>query len=187
MTKGSRDTDNAVSTRTLLLMRHAKSDWDADYAGDHERPLNARGVRCAELMGRLLPAEGLEPGLVVSSTALRAQTTAQLAARAGSWASPIQLDRALYDSGLAGVIERAAEAPDITPLMLVGHQPTWSLLAEQLTGERVEMKTASVVVIDFALADWAQLRGAKGSIAGVYEPRSYYGTRWDMDQIWHNP
>ena len=49
--------------KTLLLMRHAKSDWDADYGPDHDRPLNERGLRSARLMGRVLAEEGLVPDL----------------------------------------------------------------------------------------------------------------------------
>jgi phosphohistidine phosphatase SixA len=45
---------------TLLLMRHAKSDWDANYNLDHDRPLNGRGERSARLMGRVLT--GLDHG-----------------------------------------------------------------------------------------------------------------------------
>ncbi len=65
--------------KTLLLMRHAKSDWDADYESDHDRPLNDRGLKSARLMGRVLADEGLVPDLIISSTALRARTTAELA------------------------------------------------------------------------------------------------------------
>ena len=41
----------SVAPRTLLIVRHAKSDWEAG-APDHERPLNARGRREAPELGR---------------------------------------------------------------------------------------------------------------------------------------
>ena len=37
--------------KTIYLMRHAKSDWDADYSGDFNRPLNNRGKSSATKMG----------------------------------------------------------------------------------------------------------------------------------------
>lgn len=165
--------------RQLLVMRHAKSDWDAGYAGDHERPLNDRGVRSARLMGRLLAGHGQTPALVVSSTAVRARSTAELAVEAGSWASPIQLERGLYEWGPEGVIERAARAPDVERLMLVGHQPTWSLVVEHLTGERTDLKTASVAVIDFDVGSWSELPRTRGELIAVHDPRSHFGTSWD--------
>ena len=54
--------------KTLLLMRHAKSDWDADYESDHDRPLNDRGLKTME---RLIRAQRMRaestPGLSVSA------------------------------------------------------------------------------------------------------------------------
>ena len=67
--------------RTLLLLRHAKSDWDASYADDHERPLAKRGKKAAALIGRHLAATGQVPDRVVSSTAVRAADTVRRAMR----------------------------------------------------------------------------------------------------------
>lgn len=159
--------------KTLLLMRHAKSDWDADYGDDHDRPLNERGTRSARLMGRVLADEGLEPAHVISSTALRARTTAELANEAGEWGARLSLERALYDEGPKGVLATVASTPDVARLMLVGHQPTWSMLVAALTGERVEMKTATVAVIDLEVETWAGLANGTGTLRGILHPRDH--------------
>jgi len=159
--------------KTLLLMRHAKSDWDADYEFDHDRPLNGRGLSSARLMGRVLAEEGLVPDLIISSTAVRARKTAELAMEAGSWSSEIRLDRSLYDEGPRAVLVVGASAPDVDGLMLVGHQPTWSMLVSALTGERAEMKTAAVAVIELDIESWAYLPDASGTLTRVLEPRSH--------------
>ena len=161
--------------KTLLLMRHAKSDWDADYGVDHDRPLNERGRRSARAMGKLLAQIGLQPDLIVSSTALRARSTAMLADEAGQWRSEILLDEALYGGGTGAVIEAAASVPDVGRLMLVGHQPTWSMLVSALTGERVDMKTATVAVVDFDIIEWGALPGSRGVLNMVYRPRDLLG------------
>lgn len=159
--------------KTLLLMRHAKSDWDAEYGSDHDRPLNHRGAKSARLMGRVLADQGLIPDRVTSSTALRARRTAELAIESGNWDAELVLDRALYDEGPRGVLDVAASAPDVPRLMLVGHQPTWSMLVAALTGERVEMKTATVAVVALDVATWAELPGATGAMTRVLQPRDY--------------
>lgn len=167
--------------RTLLLMRHAKSDWEADYGSDHERPLNQRGVRTARLMGRVLTGQGLVPDLVISSTAVRARTTAELAIEAGSWGSPLRLDRALYEEGPTGVLEAAAASPTgAHSLMLVGHQPTWSMLVRHLTDRLAEMKTATVAVITLEVEDWTGLPRASGALGEVLSPASFAGSEWDV-------
>lgn len=135
----------------LLLMRHAKSDR-ANWTGpDHERPLNDRGVRSAEAMGRHLTGLGMAPGRLISSTAVRARTTAELAAAAGEWSVPVELDERLYGAGPMEVINLVRELdPESERVMLVGHEPTWSMVASGLTGGRyLEMPTAAVAVVGF--------------------------------------
>lgn len=157
--------------KTLLLMRHAKSDWAADYSGDHERPLNRRGVRSARLMGGALAARGLAPQLVISSTATRAASTARLADEAGGWDADLRFDPALYDSGPDEVLEAASAAPNVARLMIVGHQPTWSMLVRRLTGDSVEMKTATVAIVELDIAHWTDLLSADGRLVEVLNPR----------------
>jgi phosphohistidine phosphatase len=153
-------------------MRHAKSDWNADYERDHERPLNQRGVRSARYMGQVLSDEGQVPALVITSTAVRARTTAELANEAGDWDAEIVLDSNLYGSDAESAIRVASDAPDVGRLMLVGHQPAWSTLISVLTGERVEMKTATVAVVEFAIDEWGGLAAGQGRIVAVFHPRS---------------
>jgi phosphohistidine phosphatase len=162
--------------RTLLVMRHAKSDWDADYVRDHERPLNQRGVHSARLMGRVLSEEGHVPNLVITSTAVRARSTATLANQAGGWDAKIVLDPRLYGTGADDAIRIASMASDVDRLMLVGHQPTWSTLVSRLAGERVDMKTATVAVIEFDIANWSKLPSENGHLAAVFQPRDYNDT-----------
>lgn len=167
--------------KTLLVMRHAKSDWNADYGADHERPLNDRGVRSARIMGRVLTDNGLVPDLVMTSTAVRARSTATLANEAGGWGSKIELEPSLYGSGAESAIKVTAAAPDVARLMLIGHQPTWSMLVSALTGDRVEMKTATVAAIDFEVEAWRDIATARGQIAAVFQPRDYRDTESEED------
>ncbi len=160
---------------TLLVMRHAKSDWNAAYGRDHDRPLNDRGVRTAQSMGRLLRTEGEVPDLVITSTAVRARSTAELAAEAGGWDGDIRLEPLFYGAGVDDVIALAAAAPPVARVMVVGHQPVWSMLVSALTGERVEMKTATVAVIRFEIDEWAALPDTTGRLDVVYQPRDHLG------------
>ena len=44
---------------TLVLVRHAKSDWGDPGLDDHDRPLNSRSLRDAPAAARRLAATGL--------------------------------------------------------------------------------------------------------------------------------
>lgn len=37
----------------LIVMRHAKSDWSEGNLPDFDRPLTARGIKAAKLMGKM--------------------------------------------------------------------------------------------------------------------------------------
>ncbi len=162
-----------AGVKTLLLMRHAKSDWAADYSRDHERPLNRRGIESAKAMGRVLTDRGLAPDLVISSTAVRARTTAELASQAGDWRGSTTLDETLYSASSQEVIGVAAAAPAVDRLMLVGHQPTWSSVVYELTGEYVDMKTAAVAVIEPRIDQWIELSPGLSRLLDVLYPRDF--------------
>ncbi len=158
--------------RRLIVMRHAKSDWDAG-VGDHQRPLNGRGRRSAEAIGELLARIGEVPDVAYTSSAERARDTLERAVLAGGWETEVHERQSLYLTSVGGALEVLGKAPSSAQrVMLVGHQPTWGQLVEHLTGGRVAVKTATVVGIDLEREDWGRAElGA--SIAYVLQPRLF--------------
>ncbi len=168
--------------KTILLMRHAKSDWDASYGSDHDRPLASRGHRSATVMGRVLSAWAEVPDLVLTSSAMRARTTAEEAARAGGWDCPLQVVPDFYGTGPDSVLTATEkQAGDEERIMLVGHEPTWSMLAERISGGRLEMRTGAVVAIDLLADHWHGLDQARGWVRFAINPRMFFGSEWDQD------
>ena len=76
--------------KTLLFLRHGKSDQDTDYGHDHERPLKKRGRKAARTMGRFLTKTDQAPDSVIVSASVRAQETLVMALDAGGWACPVR-------------------------------------------------------------------------------------------------
>ena len=138
-------------------MRHAKSDWAADFSSDHERPLNTRGVEAARQMGALLTEFDQVPDRIISSTAVRARTTAALAAESGKWGLEPSLESRFYGTGPDTVLEVVRAVDGADKLLIVGHQPTWGMLVHALTGGHVEMKTATVAILECPIDDWSDL------------------------------
>ena len=81
--------------KSVLFLRHGKSDWDAPFDHDHERPLAKRGRKAARLVGQYLAHIDFVPDGIVSSTALRARDTVALASESGSWGTPIRESQTL--------------------------------------------------------------------------------------------
>ncbi len=157
-----------------MLMRHGKSDWDAGARSDHDRPLSNRGIRAAERMGLVVRELDLVPDVVVSSTAVRARSTAELARITGGWSSRLVLDDSLYGAGVSDTLNSAAyHGGTSTRIMLVGHQPTWSMTVRRLTGTNADMRTATIADISIDIPEWTSIVGANGTLISVLQPRDY--------------
>ncbi|MGH9379964.1 MAG: SixA phosphatase family protein [Thermoanaerobaculia bacterium] len=161
----------------LLLLRHAKSDWDAAYDHDHDRPLARRGVRDARLIGRFLTAAGQAPDLAIHSTAIRATRTAELAAEAGGWSCPVHATGELYEADFMALLSVVHHAdPAATRLLLVGHQPLWSIAAARLIGGgAIRLPTAAVACIRFEVSDWRSVTEGSGELAWLITPKLLRG------------
>ena len=151
---------------SLILFRHGKSDWDAPYASDHERPLAQRGRDASRMMGRLLSHTHQVPELAVSSSALRARDSLHIAARAGRWHCPMRIESALYESSAPEVlnwVRGLEENPG--SLLLTGHEPTWSDLAGRLIGDAaLKVPTGAMLRIDINIERWEQLAFGLGEL-----------------------
>jgi phosphohistidine phosphatase len=125
--------------RTLLLLRHAKSDYPEGVA-DHDRPLAPRGVREAGLAGDWLRAHAPAVGAVLCSTAARTRETL---ARTRIDA-PVQFSDRLYDATPGAVIEEINNVdPDVETLLVIGHEPAMSQVALGLATEEGSNPTAA--------------------------------------------
>lgn len=157
--------------RRLLLLRHAKSDWDAAYGDDHERPLARRGRRAARLVGRFLRAVDRVPDLVITSSAVRARSTVELATEAGDWGAALEVSDELYDSEPRRVLEvlwrRGGSASTV---LLAGHEPVWSLLAGGLIGGAcLRFPTAALASLRFDVDEWSDAK--RGELEWMITPK----------------
>jgi phosphohistidine phosphatase len=160
--------------RNLMIMRHGKSDWEAGARSDHARPLANRGIVSAERMGEVIRDLGIIPGIVISSTAVRARATAELARITGGWASRLILEDDLYGTSPRGALEVVARyAGECERVMIVGHEPTWSMLIKQLTGGSCAVRTATVADIELHISGWDAVTSASGTLVSLLQARQF--------------
>lgn len=160
-------------TKTLLILRHAKSSWEFAELSDHDRPLNSRGKRDAPRIGRKLLKEGLIPQLIISSPAVRAYSTAEMVAKACGYEGEITVDSSLYASGYTeylNVLQIQSDQYDI--IMLVGHNPHSEQLLEVLTGKMVTLQTCTVAYVRLHVRKWKKVKAqAKGELVNIWRPK----------------
>jgi phosphohistidine phosphatase len=136
-----------VSERTLILLRHAKSDWSGD-AADIDRPLADRGRRQAPDAGRWLAANIGSISLAVVSPAVRATSTWKLVAAKLNVPPQTRIDDRLYAATCDELLTVVRDLPDdVETAILVGHNPGMEDLGSLLTGESTRMTTSALAVI----------------------------------------
>ncbi|MFB7842960.1 histidine phosphatase family protein [Microbacterium sp. NPDC056052] len=156
--------------KTLLLARHAKSDWETAGLRDHDRPLNARGRRDTPMMARRLRDDGVGLQRIVSSSAIRARSTADEYAAAFELA--VVEETALYAASARTILAVASALPDAVEVaMLVGHNPGMADAVAELTGFFVEFPTCAIAECAVDVASWSELIDGSGSLLRLRTPR----------------
>lgn len=159
--------------KTLLLLRHAKSSWDDPNVSDHDRPLNARGLRDAPKIGILIKQQGLTPDLIIASTAARAQVTARQVAMHCDYRGAIDTSSSLYQAAPDDYIQYLRALPDeYAALLVVGHNPGLEDLLELITGSYQPMPTAALAYVSLELAGWRDLvASTRGQLIRLWRPK----------------
>ena len=159
--------------KKLILMRHAKSDWNHQNLSDHQRPLNSRGKRDAPRMGALLQQEGVEIDAIFCSTAHRTRETLALLLEEYTFEGEVRFVKELYEADLHDYLDLLAELPDdVGSAMLIGHNPTMSSALEFFTDSFEPFKTAAIAYIELDTESWGTLlENNEGKLLGYWTPK----------------
>jgi phosphohistidine phosphatase len=165
--------DPVTGGKVVLLLRHAKSSWDDPDAEDHARPLNARGRAAAGRIGRYLRECDIMPELVLCSSAVRARETLALLALDPDVV--VRVEDGLYGASVASMVNRLRQVDDaVTSVLLIGHNPDISELAQVLASSEVEVPdfpTAALAELLVPVASWADLVPGAAALRRFVTPR----------------
>jgi phosphohistidine phosphatase len=152
------------ATKRLTLLRHAKAAPGDETTPDRERPLNDRGNHDAPMMGRRLRALGVRPSLVLTSPARRALQTARLVCKEIDYPQEfLQREHDLYLATPGEIIKVLARQDNaFNDILVCGHNPGLTDLANRLSGERIDnIPTCGLVVIEARIRKWPDLERGK--------------------------
>ena len=154
-------------TKHLLLIRHAKSDWNNEGLRDFDRPLNNRGHRDAPAMAERLLKNRLIPQHLISSPAKRAITTA------GCFADVFHIDKKeiqqeenIYEASSSTLLNVINEIDNKHGFVaLFGHNPALTDVAASLSDSDIaNIPTCGMVLIKFNFDDWAMISKGAGEL-----------------------
>lgn len=153
--------------KTILICRHAKSDWSNLHINDVDRVLNDRGLRDAPMMGKRLAERKSIPELIIASTAKRAAQTALLIAKEINYPlENIKWYDKLYHAPPSIISDVIFETDDTyNHIMIVCHNPGISDFLNQLAGGfMADMPTCAMASFHIDTEHWAQFPLAKKSL-----------------------
>lgn len=162
-------------SKELLLIRHAKSDWDNIKLRDFDRPLNSRGEKNAPEMAARLKKKNLIPSQIISSPALRAITTAEyFAEELGIKRTDIIKEAEIYEAFTSTLLEVINNLDDISSFTaLFGHNPSITSIANNLCNANLlNIPTCGVVLIRFPFDSWNMVSAGTGELIFFDYPKN---------------
>ncbi len=159
--------------KNLYLIRHGKSDWNADYEKDQQRPLNTRGRLDAGKIGAYLKRASVSPDRVLCSSAVRTQQTLEILKEEAGWRSEVFVENMLYLADPEDVLRLISRQPDkVETLVIVGHQPFTGQVASLFLGGRpIEVPTGCVIGMEFDALTWSDAVSEEGRLLMHLLPR----------------
>jgi phosphohistidine phosphatase len=158
----------------LILMRHAKSDWDHVGLSDHARPLNNRGQNSARALGDWIRAKDYVPDNVLCSTAER--TVQTLSGLQLPSTTRTEFVSALYHAEATTMLEVLNNARGSCVLML-GHNPGICEMAHRLVDDTPlhdrfhDYPTGATLVCEFDATQWAEIDWFQADVLDFVMPR----------------
>ena len=167
--------------KSILLLRHAKSDWGTPGQPDHERPLNGRGEGAAETMAAHIAALKPPLDLILCSTAVRARQTLTPLLDRLLPAPSTSLETGLYLASEEALLDRLqALGPDVGRVLMIGHNDGMWDLAVALAGKGPapalanltdKFPTGALAVLDAAIDRWPDLAAGQATLTSFVRPR----------------
>jgi phosphohistidine phosphatase len=169
------------TTRRLILLRHAKSDWPD--VPDRDRPLAKRGRRDAPRMGRWLHEHGYQPDVVVVSAARRTRQTWDLVALELGGSPAVRFEPRAYAASALTLLNLVQELPGrYRTALLIAHNPGVSELASRLAAPpeigrvtddvprpAISLPTAAVAILEFS-GGWPSLTPGQARLTALTTP-----------------
>lgn len=127
-------------------------------------------------MGRVLRENNWIPQLIFSSPASRAYTTARIVAEElGYPCGEIQLVEEIYEAMSRDLLRVIGSTEvSVESLMVFGHNPTMTSVANRLTNAGIEnVPTSGIVVVDFEDDSWQKAAESIGKLVAFEYPKKY--------------
>ena len=171
--------DDQSRSRTVILLRHAKSSWSDSTLADIDRPLAPRGERAARKLAKYIRRKRIRPALVLCSPALRTRETLEAVEASLGKRCVVEVVPQLYAASDRELLELLQALPEpVSSVMLVGHNPGLQNLALVLASggahlPQLEEKfpTGALATLVVLSPSWSALGPGEAKLVDYVVPR----------------
>jgi phosphohistidine phosphatase len=153
--------------KTLVLVRHAKSEAAGKDQKDMERALNDQGYRDALRMGNKFSRLGIKPDAIISSPSERTKQTAEFFIEQFKNENfDLIINENIYDASIRVLINEICDLDDaLDTVMIFGHNPGISYFTEYVTKAEIgEMPTCGIAIVTFDIDSWKMVTEGLGKL-----------------------
>lgn len=166
--------------KTVLILRHAKAISKDPNLSDHDRPLDQLGEDDALHIGKLIKDKDIIPSFIISSTALRAKTTAELVAKGCGYQGDIVLNPSLYQAkpkDYLAILETLSDR--YSSVLIVGHNPVIEDTIQMLTesSDILAIPSCALAHLSLPIEQWSdfssknKIEQNKAVLREIIQPR----------------
>jgi phosphohistidine phosphatase len=165
--------------RTLILLRHGKSNWSDSTLADIDRPLAPRGERASKRIAKYMRRKKIRPDLVLCSTSVRTRQTLEAIQPSLRKGCPVELLPQLYAASEQELLEQLhALSGSTSSVMVIGHNPGLHQLALALASRGADLRrleekfpTGALATLVVHSESWAALSPGDAELIDYVVPR----------------
>jgi phosphohistidine phosphatase len=162
--------------KTLILVRHAKSDWGNDTITDVLRPLNERGYSDAQILAKQLAQKIAPPQYWLTSPAIRAYSTAMIFANAFNYdVEKLVMNKKIYEASVKTLQSIVTEIPDENETaFLFGHNPGFTKFFNEFSDSDVDnIATCGIASLSNDVLSWKDFLNTEVINDFYYYPKEF--------------
>jgi len=161
--------------KKIYCIRSAKAEDFSTGLCDYERSLNKKGRKQCETIGSYLLLRNIEPDIVLSSCALRAQESALKLLENYSFAGEQYFLEELYFKPYEALLDIIMVQDNaLSNMFVIGHTPQLNELVNHLSVEAIgHLDHMSVVALEFDIESWSEIQTTKAKVAFHIYPKQF--------------
>ncbi len=166
-------------TKLIYLIRHSKSDWEAPFQIDLERPISDRGKKNAKELRKFLSDKKIQFDISYISHSKRTLETYSILKKENLF-KEVKITKEVYEASPERLFELVKNTPDeLNSILFLGHNPELEEFANELILRKnsptefslfQKFTTSSIICLNLKITSWKHIHTESAKIQFFWTP-----------------